>query len=358
MSKSSTTNSSKWLQRLEGQVAKRLLRLPPALIASLLGKRRRVIRGVALDPTAQLALELFKLTRRPPLDQLGPQAARVEFAKLLPISDVAPRPLLQVTDRSIPGPAGDIAIRVYRDRPGVVPGLLYVHGGGFVVGNLDTHDPPLREVCHQAGCAIVAVDYRLAPEHPFPAALDDAAAAWSWLQAHAAELEIDPQRVALGGDSAGGNLTAALCQMLRDGGHKHPAAQVLLYPVTDMLNRAPSRDEYADGLFLERALVDWFTQSYLPSPELKRDPRVSPALARDLRGLPPALVLTCGFDPLQDEGKAYGAQLQEAGVDVEFVHYPEQIHGIFGMGGAIPAGRDAIARVAGFLGRTLATGPN
>lgn len=345
---------STFLEKMEGRVARRLMRMPPPVAAFFLGKNRRIVAGVTVDPNAQLGLELFKLTGRPTLDQLPPPRARAEFAKLVPIADLDVRPLLSVQDRQIPGPAGPIPIRVYRDRPGVQPALVFVHGGGFVVGDLETHDPPLRELAHQTGFVIVAVDYRLAPEHPFPAAMDDAIAAFQWVSQNTAELQIDPQRIAMGGDSAGGNLTAVVCQELQRRQQPLPVAQMLIYPATDMKNRSPSREAYADGFFLERPLVAWFERSYLPDPELTSDPRVSPLLAESVHGLPPALLLTCGFDPLQDEGKAYGEKLQAAGVDVEFLHFPTQIHGIFGMAGAIAEGREAVARCSAFLKRVLA----
>jgi acetyl esterase len=339
--------------RVEAAIARRLLRLPPHVVAWLLGKRRRVINGVALDPNVQLSLDLFKLTGRPTLDKLPPDRARAEFAKLVPIADLDPRDLHAVHDQAIAGPGGEMAIRIYRAKPGVLPAMVYVHGGGFVVGNLDTHDPPLRELAHQSGCAVIAVDYRLAPEHPFPAALDDALAALQWVQANAEALEIDPQRIAMGGDSAGGNLTAAVCHVLQKRGEPLPAAQVLIYPAVDMHNLAPSRHTYAKGFFLERELIAMFVQAYVPSPEMTADPRISPLLADDFTGHPPALLLTAGFDPLQDEGIAYGHKLLAAGGAVEFVHFPAQIHGVFGMAGAVADGRRAIAACADFLRRTL-----
>ncbi len=340
-------------ERLEAIVARGILRLPPNWIAKLLGKRRRVIHGIALDPTVQLSLELFKLTGRPTMDKLPPDRARIEFAKLVPIADILPRPLLDVQNRKIPGPAGEIAIRIYRDKPGILPALVFVHGGGFVVGDLDTHDPPLRELAHLSGCVVIAVDYRLAPEHPFPAARDDAVAALAWVQKQAKALQIDRMKIAMGGDSAGGNLTAATCHLLWETGGQLPAAQLLIYPATDMHNLAPSRETYAEGFFLDRGLIDMFIHAYAPLPGQTADPGVSPLLNTDFSGQPPALLLTAGFDPLQDEGLAYGQKLMAAGTPVEFVHFPTQIHGVFGMAGAVAEGREAIAACARFLRDTL-----
>ena len=339
--------------RIEAFLAHRILRMPPGLVAWLLGKRRRIVNGVALDPTVQLSLDLFKLTGRPTMDQLGPEAARLEFAKLVPIADLAPRPLLDVQNRTVPGPGGPIPIRIYRDKPGIRPAVVFVHGGGFVVGNLDTHDPPLRELAHQSGCVVIAVDYRLAPEHPFPAALDDALAALAWVQKNARALQLQSDKIAMGGDSAGGNLTAAVCHELRRTGGQLPAAQVLIYPATDMHNLAPSRETYAQGYFLDRGLIDMFVRAYAPTPGQTADPRVSPLLSADFTGQPPALLMTAGFDPLQDEGLAYGRKLEAAGCKVEFLHFPQQIHGVFGMAGAVDDGRLAIAACARFLRATL-----
>lgn len=346
--------TSTWKERVEGRVARWLLHLPPGFVASILGKRRRAVAGVALDPNVQLSLDLFKLTGRPTLDKLPADRARAEFAKLVPIADLDPRPLLDVRDLTLPGPAGPIPARLYRDKAGVLPVLLYVHGGGFVVGGLDTHDPPLRQLAHESGWAILAIDYRLAPEHPFPAAMDDAVAALRWLQANARTLDLDPARIAMGGDSAGGNLTAVTCHAQREAKMPLPVAQVLIYPATDMYNLAPSRTTFAHGFFLDRELIEMFVRAYVPDSLTTADPRISPLLNTDFTGQPPALLLTAGFDPLQDEGVAYGRKLQDAGVAVETVHFPTQIHGLFGMAGAVEDGKRAISACAAFLQR-LAT---
>lgn len=348
--------SSTLRERVEGLAARRILRLPPAWLSALIGARRRLYDGTPMDPPVQLAMELHALLKRPSLDRLSVAQARAEFCKLVRVSDLQPRPLKSVVDRAIPGPDGPLGLRIYRDLPGVRPALVYLHGGGYVLGSLESHDPPLRELAHQSGCVIIAVDYRLAPEHPFPAAPDDARCAFEWVLAHAAELEIDPARVAMGGDSAGGNLTAVVCQRLVAEGRTAPTAQLLIYPAMEMETLAPSRLALTNGIFLEPALIAWFMENYLQGRVPRDDVRVSPLRANDLSGQPPALVLTCGFDPLQDEGVAYGKKLQTAGVGVEFLHYPAQIHGLLGMAGVVADGRAAIAALAGYLREQTARG--
>ena len=293
--------------------------------------------------------------KHPPLDQLSWPEARAEFEKLVRLTDLPARPLRVVQDREIDGPGGPLTLRIYRDHPGVLPALVYVHGGGYVVGSLNSHDAPLRQLAHEAQCVVVAVDYRLAPEHPCPAAIEDAQAAFLWVRDHAAELEVDPARLAMGGDSAGGNLTAVVCQQLVQQGLPTPAAQVLIYPATDMAASTPSRDALTQGIFLEPALIAWFTQHYLQGAVDPADVRASPLRASSLVGQPPALVLTCGFDPLRDEGVAYGKKLAGAGVAVEFVHFAAQMHGLLGMAGVVPEGRTAISTLADYLRRQFHT---
>lgn len=340
-------------ERAEGILARQVMQLPPTWIARLLGARRRVMRGEVLDPTVQLALSLAEWTGRTAMHQLPVAAARAEFEKMVPIADLPPRPLLQVSDREIAGPGGPLTLRTYRPCPGTVPALVFAHGGGFVLGSLSSHDRPLRELAHLSGCVIIAIDYRLAPEHPFPAALEDARAALSWVQSNATLLGVDPDRIALGGDSAGGNLTAAVCHELRRLRQPLPVAQLLIYPAVDLHNLSPSRLEYQRGYFLDKALIDWFVAAYAQQGVTTADPRLSPLLYGDFSGQPPALLLTAGFDPLQDEGVAYVTKLRDAGCAVEHLHFPNQIHGLFGMGGVVADGRRAIAACAEFLRRTL-----
>lgn len=243
------------------------------MIALLLVGRRKETEGLPLDPVAQLSLELYRKSGRKPLHTFSPAAARIEFAKLMPASDLAPLPVAEVIDRTIPGPAIDLPIRIYRPRPSELasPALVYYHGGGFVIGGLDTHDAQCRAIALGSGAIVVSVDYRLAPEHKFPAAVDDAFAAFSWVAEHARELGIDPARIGVGGDSAGGNLSAVVAQLARDGGPK-PAAQLLIYPAVDLERRMASHQSLAAGYFLTRELIDWFITHYVRTPADFRDP--------------------------------------------------------------------------------------
>jgi len=258
-----------------------------------------------------------------------------------------------VTDRELPGPAGPIPVRVYRpataERPGV---LVWYHGGGFVIGDLETTDPTARQLAVEAGCVVVSVDYRLAPEHPFPAAADDATAALAWVAAHAEELGGDPSRLAVGGDSAGGNLAAIAALWARDQGIglRH---QLLVYPVTDLTASYPSRVTNGEGYFLTRDAMEWFEGCYLAGHDAT-DPLASPLHAASLAGVAPAHVLTAGFDPLRDEGQAYAEGLAAAGIEVDDDRYPTMIHGFFGMGALSPVAGEAVSRAAANLASAFA----
>jgi acetyl esterase len=256
------------------------------------------------------------------------------------------------------GPGGPIPLRVYRPAgvaPGVaLPALVYYHGGGWVIGDLDTHDVQCRQTAAEAGIVVVAVDYRLAPEHKFPAAIDDAWAATRWVVAHGSELAIDSRRIAVGGDSAGGNLAAVVALMARDAGNA-PAItlQVLTYPVTDLSSESKSYGDFADGYMLTRDSMRWFKNHYLKSSSDADDWRASPLRAASLAGLPPALIITAGFDPLRDEGAAYAARMTEAGGSVDYVCYGGMVHGFMPMGKLIDTGNRAISHVAASLRQAL-----
>lgn len=230
-----------------------------------------------------------------------------------------------VADRSVPGPAGEIPVRIYTPQgAGPFGVLVYYHGGGWVIGDLDTHDRECRMLCADASCVVVSVDYRLAPEHPYPAAVEDAFAALQWAGENAAALGGDPQRLAVGGDSAGGNLAAVVSQLARDAGGPAVRFQLLVYPVVDV--RSPSgfasRDENREGPFLTLDVMQWFERHYFSKGDAgRREPKASPLLAPSLAGLPPALVITAELDPLRDEGEAYAAALQEAGVATTLHRY-------------------------------------
>lgn len=239
-----------------------------------------------------------------------------------------PPEIASIEDRRIPGMGGEIPIRIYRDtsdRP--APGVVYFHGGGWVLGSINTHDKLCRDLAKEAGAVVVSVDYRLAPEHKFPAAAEDAYAATCWAGAHAEELGIDAGKLAVAGDSAGGNLAAAACLMIRDRGSPKPAMQVLIYPITDSNFDTASYRENAEGYYLTRDTMEWFWREYLSSPADGEQPYASPLRAADLSNLPPALVMTAFYDPLRDEGEAYAKRLSAAGVPTQLVRYDGLVHG-------------------------------
>ncbi len=289
--------------------------------------RSVMIDGNTLDPTLQLTLTTLKLSGEEGLtarDDVVYSRQRIrETAEMI---DRNPVPVGGVTDLSIPGPAGDIPARHYRPDDEVGPLLIFLHGGGWVLGDLDTHDNVCRTICRDAGIHVLSVAYRLAPEHPAPAGLEDAYAAYRWALEHGAELGARPGVVAVGGDSAGGNLSAIIARWGRDDGVP-PALQLLLYPVTDQRGQAPSRALFANGFFLTAHDTDFCREQYLGGSQLDvTDPRVSPLLADDLAGLPPALVVTAGFDPLRDEGEAYAERMRDAGVTVDSRRMSSLIH--------------------------------
>jgi len=261
----------------------------------------------------------------------------------------SPIQLAEVTDRTIVGPGGDIPVRIYR--PSTEPGLpvvVFFHGGGWVVGDLESHDHAARAIASKADCVVVAVDYRLAPEHKFPAAVDDAWAATEWVATHADELGVDGTRLAVAGDSAGGNLAAVVTNMARNVDHVEVIHQALIYPVTDAICDRPSMTDNAEGYMLTADGMTWFHGHYATSPEDFTDPRYSPIFDA-LAGAAPAIVITAGFDPLRDQGAAYAEALGAAGVEVEHVNYETMFHGFFTMDAAIDVASEAQDAVAAAL---------
>ena len=258
----------------------------------------------------------------------------------------------RVEDLRIAGPGGEIPIRVYASEEGVGRvGLVYLHGGGFVLGNLETHDAVCRALAKESGAVVIAVDYRLAPEHRFPAGLEDAYAATLWVVGNAKRLGIDARRVVVSGDSAGGTLAAVIAMRCRDRGGPVLAGQLLVYPVTDVSSfETGSYRECEQGYALTRATMEWFARQYVGSSGKGRDPEASPLLAEDLRGLPPTLVMTAEFDPLRDEGEAYAERLKEAGVKVRLSRYAGMIHGFFCMRRDLSVSHEAIREAAEFVG--------
>ena len=271
-------------------------------------------------------------------------------------------PMHAVEDRRIPGPGGDVAVRIYTPRlletGEALPIIVHYHGAGWVGGDLDTHDAIARHYAKHADAIVVAVDYRLAPEHRFPAAVDDAYAAVVWAGTHAHEISGDAARLAVTGDSAGGTLAAVVCQLARDRGTPRIAYQALLYPATDLTSGAsyPSRDAFGGGdYFLSTADMYWFRAQYLTDPDIEAlDARVSPLVEDNLRGLPPALVVTAGYDPLRDEGKAYADRLGAAGVPVEYRCFETTVHAFVSFAAMIPVGLEALAFVASRMRAALA----
>lgn len=260
-----------------------------------------------------------------------------------------PRVEGHATDLMIDGAAGSLRARHYPAAEKDAPLLLFLHGGGFVFGNLDTHDAPCRMLRRHGGMHVLSVEYRLAPEHPFPAAVEDARAALRWAQSHAKSLGADPRRVGIGGDSAGANLSAVVSQLATKDGGPAPAAQLLVYPAVCRRTAWPSLELFADGFFLTRESIDWFNEQYsghLPRTE-RPDPRLNPLHGEDLANLPPALVVTAGFDPLRDEGEAYAKKLREAGNDVTVRRFEGFVHGFLNMVGISRACHEAVVEIAG-----------
>jgi acetyl esterase len=310
-----------------------------------------------LDREAELIVNLIKQSGLPDMWQLTPDQAREQYqlrvAKLAPTESI-----FRTADRRIPGPGSDLTLRVYQPRearPGErFPVLAWFHGGGFVIGNLDTHDHACRALANQADCMVVAVDYRLAPECKFPAAVDDCMAAVRWLALHAPEIGADPARIALGGDSAGGNLAAVCAILARNDGYPKLAHQLLIYPCTAPEPETPSHHKFAEGYVLTRNTITWFYKQYVRSPREFNDFRFAPLVADDLSNLPPALVLVAGYDPLRDEGVDYAKRLIEAGNRVTLANYEGMVHGFYLMGGAVGAARRAIAQSAAALREAFA----
>jgi acetyl esterase/lipase len=299
-----------------------------------------------LHPQCKAFLDILASTGGPPLHQLPIAEARTMPRHMLEFG--GPEEVVaRVENREIPGPAQPIPIRIYRPvATDTLPVLMYFHGGGFVICDLDSHDRQCRSLANQSGCAVVAVDYRLAPEHKFPAAPDDAYAATQYVAEHADEFGIDPKRIAVGGDSAGANLATVVALMAKDKGGPALRFQMLIYPLTDFADESSSMREYAKDHFLTREQMDWFASQYFATDADRYAPYASPLYARDVRGLPPAIMITAECDPLRDQGEAYARKLQMAGVPVELKRYEGMIHPFFSLGGVIDGGRDAIAESA------------
>jgi acetyl esterase len=300
---------------------------------------------MALDPQAKVILDLMADSGFT-FDGMTPEELRSRMGMTAMPSPIE---LASITDRTIPGPAGEIPVRIYRPSADAgLPVTVFFHGGGWVIGDLESHDHCCRTIASKAECVVVAVDYRLAPEAKFPAAVDDAWAATEWVATHADELGVDATRLAVAGDSAGGNLAAVVANLSRDHEHVEIVQQALIYPVTDGSCDRPSMTENAEGYLLTRTAMDFFHEHYTVSAADVNDPRYSPILS-DLEGAPPAVVVTAGFDPLRDQGNAYAVKLSDAGVDVDHVEYEGMFHGFFSMDAGLDVASQAQDQVAAAL---------
>jgi acetyl esterase len=311
----------------------------------------------ALDPQAQAVIDLVVKSGRPAYHTLSPKDARQLFRETRPASTPVPPEIGSVRNVVTDGGPAAIPLRVYRPA-GVadstrLPAYVYFHGGGWVIGDLETHDVLCRQLTAASGASVISVDYRLAPEHKFPAAADDAWAATRWVVAHAGELGLDAGRLAVGGDSAGGNLAAVVALLARDAGGPAVRLQVLIYPVTDVMRETRSYADFADGYMLTRDSMRWFIAHYLRSKDDARDWRASPLRAPALAGLAPALIITAGFDPLRDEGESYAGRLRDAGVMVDYACYGGMVHGFLGMGKLLDTANRAVDHIGGVLRQAL-----
>jgi acetyl esterase len=354
VSAQATSAPARW--RIETAAARTVAALPASAKRLIAGAPTRRD-GVELDLDTQVLIRLRERNVRP-MAGVTPADARAELRHSIAVFEGAPAPLAEVRELSLAGAAGPLGARLYvpaEGADGAAPGplVVYFHGGGWVTGDLDTHDHPCRLLARSAGARLLSVDYRLAPEHPFPEPVDDAVAAFRDAAARAAELGIDPGRIAVAGDSAGAHLAAVCAQQCAAQGGPAPAFQLLIYPVTDSAEEHPSRRTFAEGFILTKERMDWYEGHFLSPDQDRYDPRVSPLHAPDVSGLAPALVITAGFDPLRDEGEAYARRLREAGVRAAPRRYPGYVHGfIHGLAGGSGA-REALAEMGGVLRAVL-----
>ena len=315
------------------------------------------MKAIMLHPQARALLNLIEQSGLPATHTLPPVEARKTYRDRRAYSQPAPPPVASVRDTVTPGPHGAIPLRLYRPagthEDAVLPVLVFFHGGGWTIGDLDTHDTLCRELCNGARACVVAVDYRMGPEHRFPAAVNDGLAATYWVHRNAAALKLDPARIAVGGDSAGGNLAAVVALAARDGGDLPLVFQLLIYPATDMRRGAPSHVSNGQSYLLTRDTMQYFHDHYIDDATHDTDWRASPLLADSLAALPPALILTAGFDPLRDEGMQYAARLTESGSRAVQVCFERQIHGFITMGRVLDDANTAVALCAAELTRAF-----
>lgn len=309
-----------------------------------------------LDPLLKTFLDQMAAQPAPKLWEVPPDVARAMFIAMMQIIGPKDVPIGKVENLTMPGPGGDLRLRNYTPVAAggeSLPTLIFFHGGGFVIGDLETHDGICRILANEAGARVIAVDYRCAPEHKYPAAVEDALAALNWIENNAAQLGVDANRLAVGGDSAGGALSAIAAQVAKETGKPKLLFQLLMFPVTQIGNETVSLREFAEGYFLERATLDWFYESYLPPDADKSDPRISPLNAKDLSGVPPAYVMLGGHDPLHDEGLQYAEKLRAAGVSVTVADYPDMVHTFIYFEGMLPQAHEALVAAANALKAAL-----
>jgi acetyl esterase/lipase len=308
----------------------------------------------ALDPDVRRLLRMLSLGGVSDPSTLTPRQMRQRFAAWAQTVDVRNAPIGRIENFVTPGPAGPVPVRLYAPEgaTGPLPGFVYIHGGGCIFGDLETHDGLCRVLSHESGAIVLAIDYRCAPEHPYPAALEDCTAVVDWFAQHANELGIAPDALGIAGDSAGAGLAVTICRMAREGGPRL-SLQLLFSPVLDLRADTPSRREFAVGYFLTQATIDWMLQHICATGIMPDDARLSPLRAGDFSGLPPAHVHTAAFDPLRDEGAIYVERLRGAGVPVDHTCHAGMIHHFYGMGGAVPNALDAVKHAARAAGAAL-----
>jgi acetyl esterase len=309
-----------------------------------------------LDPLVKAFLDQASAMPRPKMWDMPLSMSRHSFAQMMTMMGPHDVPVGKIQNITIPGPAGDIRARVYAPIAGggeSLPAMVFFHGGGFVVGDLDTHDGLCRLIAHEGGFVVVAVDYRLAPENKWPAPLDDAIAATRWIFTNAPSLGIDAGRIAIGGDSAGGHLAACVTQAIKASGGLKLAFQLLLFPGTEFTTDTGSMNRYAVGYLMEKQTIEWFYSQVLPEDADRLSPKVSPLLSKDFSGLPPAYIMLGGYDPLHDEGLAYAEKLKAAGVKVTVADYSDMVHCFIYLQSVLPQAHDAMAKAAEAVAQAL-----
>ncbi|MBI3677061.1 MAG: alpha/beta hydrolase [Proteobacteria bacterium] len=312
-----------------------------------------------LDPLLKAFLDQMAAQPGPKMWEIEAPVARELFVAMMGLVGPKDVPIGKAVNHIIPAPHGEIPVRIYTPVAAAaeaLPTLVFFHGGGWVIGNIETHDGLCRILANESACRVISVEYRLSPEHKYPAAVEDAFAAVTWIEANASTLGVDANRIAVGGDSAGGALAAVVAQMAKEKGKLRIAYQMLFFPVTQIGDETTSMREFAEGFFLETPTLKWFYNHYLSADADRNDPRVSPLAVKDFSGLPPAYIMLAGFDPLHDEGLAYAEKLRTAGVPVTVADYPDMVHDFIYMQNVLPQAPQALAAAAAALKGALKAG--